>query len=403
MSGRTGNAYDAGGVVFLSPYRAENEPETAFAGDSAMKWYTRCLAFALKGETFPVTVLTLRRCGRPSMNFDDAGIKVRPVLDARPFFYFWSFLREIGGLSQRVVHVQHELYAYGSVINALLLPFMLFLARVLFRKRVICTMHGVFAPSSISASLAASNRITVPLPVVRVAWWWISAGLCLVSDLVQVHERSHITVLTSAYLCSPHKILLIPIGVREEKRGSPVPSGETVLFFGTLSQRKGIVEFIRAIPEILRRRPESRVIIAGDVPLRLRGSLDVPALCSCYGVDMRRVTLRGFVADDEVSELFSSANVLILPYTVAIAASGPLALALGYGVPVLLSNVFRDDFPDAPCLFKPDPHGIAEMVEIFLSDEKKRREIRAYWAHVASQRTWKQVACDLKSAYMRIA
>jgi|GEM_PF-6418971 len=382
----------------VSPYKAADEPEIKFPGDSAMKWYTRRLSLALRDKGVSITVLTVRRPAGRRM-FHDQGVDVRAVLDSRPLLFSLSLLREIRRLPQRTVHVQHELYAYPSLFDALILPVMIGIIRFALRKHVVCTVHGVFPPGAIDAAFASSNRIAAPLPLVRVAWWWITAGICRASTFVQVHERGHVGVLVSAYSCRAEKIALIPIGVDRQKHPQDGRAENAILFFGTISARKGIIELIRAIPEILQRLPRSRVIIAGDVPLRLRGVLDIRRLCAEAGVDMTRVVLRGFVPDLEVRALFASSDVLIMPNTVAIAASGPLSLALGHGVPVLASTAFSADFPDAPGLFHPVPSDIASAVVRFFSDERLRREIASYWMNVASQRTWDRIALDLKAAY----
>lgn len=382
----------------VSPYKAAGEPELAFPGDSALNWYTRRLSTALSDRGLPVTVLTAQRPGGMRM-FRDQSVDVRPVLDPRPLLFSLSLLREIFRQRQSTVHVQHELYAYPSLLDALILPILLGITRFAFRKCVVCTVHGVFAPKDIDSTLATSNRIAAPLPLVRAAWWWITAGLCRASTFVQVHERGQVATLVSAFACPAGKIVVIPIGVDKKERAAQDRAEKTILFFGSISARKGIAEFITALPDVLRRLPQNRIVIAGDVPARLRGALDLSRLCADAGVDMTRVALRGFIPDADIDELFASADVLILPYTMAIAASGPLSLGLGHGVPILTSSAFSADFPRAPGSFDPTPDDITNVLVRFYSEDTLRREITDYWRGLASQRSWDRVASDLKGAY----
>ena len=51
-----------------------------------------------------------------------------------------------------------------------------------------------------------------------------------------------------------------------------------------------------------------------------------------------QIELTGFVADDDVPTYFKAANFVILPYRTQMSASGPLAIAIGFEKPFLLSN-----------------------------------------------------------------
>ncbi|HTV74105.1 MAG TPA: glycosyltransferase family 4 protein [Candidatus Acidoferrales bacterium] len=386
-------------VAMISPYRSAYEPEIAFAGDSAMKWYTRRLALALVQAGLPVDIVTTRRDAATGTAFDDDGIRVQPPIDSRPLHFLVGIFRRLKSLPDRIVHVQHELYGYGNLVNAFTLPLVLATARALFGKRVVVTIHGVFPPRAIDRSFTSSNAIRFPVALVRLLWFWITAALCAVSERVQVHEHDQARTLTRFYHCAPGKIVVIPIGIEEHPGALARPATEVLLFFGTISRRKGIVELIAALPAILRARPNSRVVIAGDVPARLRSTLDVRRLLLDAGIEMSRVELFGFVPDHALPDLFAQADVMILPYQISVAASGPLALALGNDVPVLLSNVFAGSFPEAPLLFEPTSVGIQNAVERFFADPQARDDLQQFWANVRRERSWRSVAQALRRVY----
>lgn len=391
-------------VLIVSPYRAQAEAEIPYAGASAMRWYTRMLATALVRAGSKVTVLSTRPSRSPKQRFMDGVVPIEGALDPRPWRFSLSLLLELRRTSSTVVHVQHELYAYGSLGDALLVPLVLSAARIFFRKRIVTTIHGVFALSAIDAGFASSNAVKVPLPLVRGIWWIITAAFGAASDAIHVHEQRHAAIMSEVYRCPQRKIVVIPIGVTLVAReASPAERPPRVLFFGTISKRKGIVEFIQALPEVLRSRPDLHVTIAGDVPARLRHTIDLNDACRAVGVDPARVDFTGFVADDSVPELMAGADVMILPYTVSIAASGPLVLALGHGVPVLLSSVFASDFPDAPLLFDPKPAAIARTLERFFASDDDRRKVQNYWHLVAAERSWVRVAIRIQHMYARLS
>lgn len=118
-------------------------------------------------------------------------------------------------------------------------------------------------------------------------------------------------------------------------RAPAAPNGTTLLFFGLIREYKGLDVLLRALPEISRRVPDARLVVAGDPvdpvePLRaLAGELDVAD----------RVEWRlGFVPRGDIPALMASATVAVLPYR-RIDASGVLADALGHGRPVVVSDL----------------------------------------------------------------
>lgn len=60
--------------------------------------------------------------------------------------------------------------------------------------------------------------------------------------------------------------------------------------------------------------------------------------------------------------------MLVLPYQIVMSSSGPLALAVGYGVSVLMSTAFRRSFSDAPGLFDLTPNALNTQVGRFYDD-----------------------------------
>lgn len=123
----------------------------------------------------------------------------------------------------------------------------------------------------------------------------------------------------------------IPHPVFEAWRELPPPSGKTLLFFGLLREYKGLDVLVRALPEM----PEARLVVAGDP---LDPVEPVRALASELGVADRIEWHLRFIPDDEVVTLMESAAVVVLPYRQH-DSSGVLATAIGYGRPVVVTDV----------------------------------------------------------------
>lgn len=120
--------------------------------------------------------------------------------------------------------------------------------------------------------------------------------------------------------------------------GGPAPSppnGTTLLFFGLIREYKGLDVLLRALPEIVRRVPEARLVVAGDPidpvePLR--------SLATELGIEERVEWRLRFVPREEIAPLMAAATVAVLPYR-QIDASGVLADALGHGRPAVVSDL----------------------------------------------------------------
>jgi len=122
----------------------------------------------------------------------------------------------------------------------------------------------------------------------------------------------------------PHPVFLAPRELRP-------PSGKTLLFFGLLREYKGLDVLVRALPEM----PEARLVVAGDP---LDPVEPIRALASELGVADRIEWHLRFIPDEEVVTLMEASAVVVLPYR-QLDSSGVLATAIGYGRPVVVTDV----------------------------------------------------------------
>ena len=175
------------------------------------------------------------------------------------------------------------------------------------------------------------------------------------------------------------------LGIREDER--------TILFFGRITPYKGLEYLIAAFRQILARRDDYRLIIAGRADN-----------CEKYWAAIRddiredvqsgRVLLRAeFIPDDETEVYFKAADVLVLPYR-NIYQSGVLFLGYSFGLPVLAADVgsLKDEIVEGKTgfVFKPeDPVDLARAIEryfasdLFANLENRRQEIRDYATRAA--------------------
>ncbi len=167
----------------------------------------------------------------------------------------------------------------------------------------------------------------------------------------------------------PARVHVIPHGVLTPAGDAPLPpelpdfDGTVVLCFGLLRPYKGIDVLLEAWRGI--ERAELWVVGAAR--------MDVAPLRAAAPPGVRFV--ERFVSEGEAAALFRRADLAVLPYR-EIDQSGVLFTALGFGVPLVLSDV--GGFPDvaragAAELVPPDDAaGLHDMLVALLDDPARR-------------------------------
>ena len=116
-----------------------------------------------------------------------------------------------------------------------------------------------------------------------------------------------------------------------------IPSdAPAMLFFGYIRKYKGLDILLRAMPQLLKKLPELRLIVAGEFYgdeadyRKLIDELKIPAKNLVLATD--------YIANDKVATYFSAANVVVLPYRTA-TQSGIVQIAYNFDVPVIATDV----------------------------------------------------------------
>jgi glycosyltransferase involved in cell wall biosynthesis len=98
---------------------------------------------------------------------------------------------------------------------------------------------------------------------------------------------------------------------------------------------------MEAFPAVLKEIPNARLIVAGANHHTKAG----------YWESIREaqpahlpIEFRGYVAEEDIPELFRTTSVLVLPYDSATGSSGPAHQACEYGVPIVGADI--EDFRD---------------------------------------------------------
>jgi glycosyltransferase involved in cell wall biosynthesis len=122
------------------------------------------------------------------------------------------------------------------------------------------------------------------------------------------------------------------------KRGNPE---HRILAFGKWGTYKRLELLLDAFERISKSMPNAKLVIAGSDHPMTPGYVQSIADRNA-GND--RIVFTGYVAEDDIPGLFSTASMLVLPYSSATGSSGVAHIAAEYGVPIISANIndFRE-------------------------------------------------------------
>jgi glycogen synthase len=348
-----------------------------------------------------VHVITNEMPGYPAEDNDRGAYVHRVSIETpTPNFHTWVMMmnhyfskragrlvKEIGNLD--VVHVHDWLVLPAGAELKSFLP-----------TTLVSTLH--------SLEFRRSGGINTPEnKMVDSLEWWASYE----SSIVIVCSKSMMDDALAHFKVPSGKIRLIPIGIDPTKfqnqnvdRSSVrakygVASDEKlILFVGRLTNQKGCEYLIRAIPYVARYF-NVKLLVAGDG--YLKGELE--AIASGAGVRSRTI-FAGYVSDNELTDLFLSADVMGIPSVyepfgvVALEAMAAHLPVVASGVDGLAEIVKHEE--NGILVFPRDVSSIAWGISRIFSDpDNTRRLVSNASKDVETRFSWKVVASSTLEAY----
>jgi glycosyltransferase involved in cell wall biosynthesis len=365
-------------VALISPFPALGERHGGFTGVAS---YSANLAGALDAAGARVTVLAAHDPSEPAVAGDGA-LEVRRVWKRGPGALPGAAAAALA-IGAPAVHIQHELFLYGGPSAV---PGIVPALAALRRRNAVVTMHHVVDPKAVDADFTATHRVRAPAPVARAGVAAVQRTIAALADTVVVHEPSFAQVVPGAEVV-PHGVEVPEPGDRAAARAALGVEGFCVLCFGFLAPYKGLEAALGAARLA---GEDVELVIAGGEHPRLAGDGYADALRDSAPANAR---FTGYVADADVARWFAAADVALLPYPQPFASSGPLALALAHGTPVLLSDALARTVGAPEELAVPtDPAAIAARLGALAGDRADRERLRTAAATLAAGRSWPEVA-----------
>ncbi|MDP4200493.1 MAG: glycosyltransferase [Bacteroidota bacterium] len=189
-------------------------------------------------------------------------------------------------------------------------------------------------------------------------------------------ERELLQVVPNAKYVKVLHPVFENFGQRVDRTGARAALGipkdaPTILFFGYIRKYKGLDILLRAMPLILKKLPELRLVIAGEFYgdeaeyRKLIEELQIPSNNLVLATD--------YIANDEVAKYFSASNAVVLPYRDA-TQSGIVLIAYNFDTPAIVTDVggLAEVVPDGVSgliVPKATPEAVAKRVlEFFAQD-----------------------------------
>ncbi|MCK9314036.1 MAG: glycosyltransferase [Methanocorpusculum sp.] len=188
-----------------------------------------------------------------------------------------------------------------------------------------------------------------------------------------VHSEQDRHLVAERYNIPLNQITVIPLGLYDQypkleqktaREHLGITTSHVILFFGLLRPYKGVTYLIHAfeqLPESLKN--DTTLIIAGE-PWEDHEAISLATTSE----DHENIHLFSkYIGDNEVPNYFSSADVLVLPYTRA-SQSAVAHIGISYGMPIIASMVggLVESLGKYDGTFFVSPQNTAELSEMLL-------------------------------------
>lgn len=301
---------------------------------------------------------------------------------------------------------------YGGLLGEPLL--ILFLMLRLIRKPFIVTLHTMWWPDQVEerfAELTGRKLFSKPARYYFEFFTYLLGSLPhALFLLVPKSNPKLLEKFAKTYHIRPDKIREELHGMwlsdnNSDKRSGPI--SKKIVCLGVMSPVKGYEHVIRAMKDVIKKHPNSFLLIAGaaiseegkNYIKKLQSLVSEYSLDDCVSIEER------YLSDSEFDEQIKSAGIVVLPYNKSISASSIMSLAITYRVPIIIGNTgpwfeqLSDLFPASP---KFDHDILAQNIIKTLDSEAVRDELVKRYGDYFSENDWSLVVKSLFREYVNV-
>lgn len=231
--------------------------------------------------------------------------------------------------------------------------------------------------------------------------WKVKLALAQASTVLTVSEYSRRSIIDGLKVApSRIRVLTEAASARFAKTVGGEQRGEYILYAGGISPNKNLSTLVRAYARL---RPRG-------VKLVLAGDYESDGFKSCYGElcgltaelgVAGEVVFPGFVSDQELCELYSSAKVFVMPsFDEGFGLPAVEAMACGAPVIVAKGHALEEVVGTAGLLVDPnDEAGLAGAIGSVLGDEALRADMADRSLRRAAEFSWPKAARQLLTIF----
>ncbi len=211
------------------------------------------------------------------------------------------------------------------------------------------------------------------------------------SNKVIIHTDQQAKFINKKYNTNKAKCIYMGVDI---KKNNP-QKGKNILFFGMMSEGKGVIDLIKAKGYL----PEYRLKIAGR-PVTKKYKNMVLKSAKNKDIDI----ILGWISEKEKEKLYSWANMVVLPYRWAPYQSAVLHDAISYNLPVIATKVgavweIVDKFGLGEVTVPKNPKALAENIQkIYNNYQKYKKGLENY----RKKANWKNTALEHLKAYNKV-
>lgn len=386
-------------ICLISPYPLQEGGISEYCKDLAQELAKRA----------KVVVLAQREETAPSGTTVEDGVFITRLWRRNSVLAPFRLFRAVMRTRPQVVHLQYESYGLYGTFDFLTTPLTLVFLKIA-GLRTCVTLHSfIESPRQRSLDLdyvraTTLGRVSKYLyQVLRVT---VRLSLRLLGVRIIVHSES-LGARLRLLGFRPERLAVIPIGAArvggqversEAKRRLGIGTDRVILSFGLVSAAKRISDLVTAFQQVSLRIPSCTLIVSGAP------SAFDPAARSYYNElrelakwTNRVVFIDRYVSREEVGVIFSSADVFVMTYSIQQGSSASLALALAYGLPIIVPEGGTSAADAKTNGFglvysREDSNSLAQRIIFLLSDDGFLQEFSAKAKRTASSRTWAAIA-----------
>ena len=324
---------------------------------------------------------------------DCAKVDVLRVWKADNFLSILSIIAYILKLKPHVVHFNVHFQSFGRsrLANFTGLS-LIFLCRLLGFK-VLAEVHNLGEKVDL-------EKVRLKPSLLNKVGILVATKLILTAPRVVVTVRSYAEYLKKRY--GHQGVQYIPHGTLAGNYPSIDPEEKVILVFGHMGPYKGLPVMMKAFEELRREKANVKLIVAGTSHPNFPGFLD-----DFKKQRVPKVEYLGYVPEENLAQVFRSADVVAIPYFTTTGTSGVFHLACGYGKPIVASDLpeIREIVADgASAILVPpgDVEALKNAILQVLSNEKMAAEMGAKNLIFAQKESWSVVAAAYEEAYLEL-